>query len=325
MKRIPELDLMKGIATLLVVMGHVVLFSLKLEDSAIVGLIAIFHMPIFFTVSGFLSYKPAPAYKLGEEAKRLFVRSRTLLVPLVAWSLLSYLLPDFPVGGTSVFYRNGYWFFLALWWCNVILFLLSYVVSQSRKLALDVFLFLATFALIVAGRLCNFDLFGYFPIMSIQYYFPFFAIGFLMRKYASIQAFLLNKYTYALGIAVVLLGWYFRGMQNYGLFALSALFAVIVAWLACREINPENRTSRVLSVIGQNTLPIYAIHYFFIAGLPVSFHEFVNVPMGFVFQFVIAFVYAVVIVGMCLVVDRILSVNPITRMLFFGESKKRCW
>ncbi len=39
----------------------------------------------------------------------------------------------------------------------------------------------------------------------------------------------------------------------------------------------------------------------------------------------ITFVYAVLVIILCLLVDRILSLNPITRMIFWGESKKREW
>lgn len=45
----------------------------------------------------------------------------------------------------------------------------------------------------------------------------------------------------------------------------------------------------------------------------------------FFFQFVITFVYAALVIFVCLLVDRILSLNPIIRMIFLGESKKRCW
>lgn len=53
-QRILELDYMRGIAIILVIMGHVVQFSLLMKDAAIMSLIGICHMPIFFTVSGHL-------------------------------------------------------------------------------------------------------------------------------------------------------------------------------------------------------------------------------------------------------------------------------
>ncbi len=40
-QRIPELDYMKGIAIILVIMGHVIQFSLLMNNTAIVNLIGI--------------------------------------------------------------------------------------------------------------------------------------------------------------------------------------------------------------------------------------------------------------------------------------------
>lgn len=41
MKRIPELDYMKGLAMMMVVMGHVLLFSLKVDHTALIAIINI--------------------------------------------------------------------------------------------------------------------------------------------------------------------------------------------------------------------------------------------------------------------------------------------
>ena len=83
--------------------------------------------------------------------------------------------------------------------------------------------------------------------------------------------------------------------------------------------------STVLSIVGKNTLPIYVIHYLFIVTMPSALRDIINVSNGFFFQLVITFVYVALIIFLCLLVDRILSLNPIIRMIFLGESKKRCW
>ena len=48
MKRIPELDYIKSLAMMMVVMGHVLLFSLKVEHTALIAIINICEMPLFF-------------------------------------------------------------------------------------------------------------------------------------------------------------------------------------------------------------------------------------------------------------------------------------
>ena len=47
-QRLEYFDQMKGIAILLVVVGHVMQFSFGIAKSNVVDMLGIFHMPIFF-------------------------------------------------------------------------------------------------------------------------------------------------------------------------------------------------------------------------------------------------------------------------------------
>ena len=85
MTRIYELDYIRGIAMLMVVMGHVLLFSLKIEHTALIGIIGICEMPLFFVVSGYLTHKEREE-NFKRMLSRLLIRSRTLLIPLVVLS-----------------------------------------------------------------------------------------------------------------------------------------------------------------------------------------------------------------------------------------------
>ncbi|MDB8979730.1 acyltransferase family protein [Parabacteroides merdae] len=112
MTRIYELDYIRGIAMLMVVMGHVLLFSLKIEHTALIGIIGICEMPLFFVVSGYLTHKEREE-NFKRMLSRLLIRSRTLLVPLVVWSIVrnicdgtvSYSLSDIYRGGVLVLSR----------------------------------------------------------------------------------------------------------------------------------------------------------------------------------------------------------------------------
>lgn len=114
MKRIPELDYIKSLAMMMVVMGHVLLFSLKVEHTALIAIINICEMPLFFVVSGYLAHKEREE-SLKETISRLLIRSRTLLVPLVVWSIvlnacdgkLTFSLTDVYRGGTGSFSLCG--------------------------------------------------------------------------------------------------------------------------------------------------------------------------------------------------------------------------
>ena len=112
MTRIYELDYIRCIAMLMVVMGHVLLYSLKIEHTALIGIIGICEMPLFFVVSGYLTHKEREE-NFKRMLSRLLIRSRTLLVPLVVWSIVrnicdgtvSYSLSDIYRGGVLVLSR----------------------------------------------------------------------------------------------------------------------------------------------------------------------------------------------------------------------------
>lgn len=325
MTRIYELDYIRGIAMLMVVMGHVLLFSLKIEHTALIGIIGICEMPLFFVVSGYLTHKEREE-NFKRMLSRLLIRSRTLLEPLVVWSIVRNICDGTVSYSLSDIYRGGYWFFLALWWCDVLNMFSAYLSKKFRLGMLgDALLYGFVYAVILLGRIKNIDLGGVLPVQSVQYYFPFFVMGLLMRKYQFLNGMVLNKYSYAVGMLLLIIGWYFSFIESFVIWFVAALGAVVVVWMACREINSDLKVARILSIVGMNTLPIYAIHYLFIGVLPNTLHEMVYISNGFFFQLVVSFVYAVFAIILCLLVDRILSLNPITRMLFWGESKKREW
>ena len=128
-KRINELDYIRCIAIFMVVMGHVLLFTLKIEHTALLGIIGICEMPLFFIVSGYLTYKEREE-SLKETMARLLKRSRALLVPLVVWSIVLNLCDEKITFSLSMVYRGGYWFFVALWWCDI---LNTFAVYISKK------------------------------------------------------------------------------------------------------------------------------------------------------------------------------------------------
>lgn len=280
---------------------------------------------IIFVVSGYLTHKEREE-NFKRMLSRLLIRSRTLLVPLVVWSIVRNICDGTVSYSLSDIYRGGYWFFLALWWCDVLNMFSAYLSKKFRLGMLgDALLYGFVYAVILLGRIKNIDLGGVLPVQSVQYYFPFFVMGLLMRKYQFLNGMVLNKYSYAVGMLLLIIGWYFSFIESFVIWFVAALGAVVVVWMACREINSDLKVARILSIVGMNTLPIYAIHYLFIGVLPNTLHEMVYISNGFFFQLVISFVYAVFAIILCLLVDRILSLNPITRMLFWGESKKREW
>ena len=86
--RINYIDNLKGIAIILVVMGHVEQFSLGLEDNLFRTFYNGFHMPLFMFLSGVFAMKSFKLWNLSESL--LFLKKKVLRI----------LLPFLVIGGT---------------------------------------------------------------------------------------------------------------------------------------------------------------------------------------------------------------------------------
>ena len=80
-ERIQYFDLLKGVAIFMVIMGHIITLCMRGIDTAFLfKLIANVHMPVFFFISGFLSYKE------GFAMPNMLKRAKQLLLPTVVVS-----------------------------------------------------------------------------------------------------------------------------------------------------------------------------------------------------------------------------------------------
>lgn len=118
------LDMARGIAILLVILGHVLqclaLYEYQYDENWAYLLIYSFHMPLFMFISGLLFSRSIEKYSLVDLIKK---KSLQLLYPYVLWSF-------FVIGGNyvSMFLRDKntkivdvihttslYWFLISLW------------------------------------------------------------------------------------------------------------------------------------------------------------------------------------------------------------------
>ena len=137
------LDVLKGFAILLVVLGHSVQHNLpgSFNDNVIFRVIYSFHMPLFMFVSGFVSYKT-----FDGSIRKLFKRFKSLIIPFWSWFLFSFFfywfiaytqgrgVPDFSYSLSKILispYR-GLWFLWVLFMNYLVLFV-SMKISRKRE------------------------------------------------------------------------------------------------------------------------------------------------------------------------------------------------
>lgn len=92
-KRIEYVDIAKGIAIMLVVMGHVLQFDMAGANRNVVfSFIYSFHMPLFMSLSGYVVGIGYPQKKRGYR-ETLIRRFNQLAVPYFVWGLI--IMPIF--------------------------------------------------------------------------------------------------------------------------------------------------------------------------------------------------------------------------------------
>ena len=89
--RLESIDRMKGIAILLVIIGHIIQFN-NIDggtNNKIFNIIYSFHMPLFFILSGYVATSGgSKIVNLSSFLNFLWKKVYTLVLPLLTWTLL---------------------------------------------------------------------------------------------------------------------------------------------------------------------------------------------------------------------------------------------
>ena len=131
MKRLDYVDVAKGIGILLVVLGHCLVFGGS-WSSNLFWYIYAFHMPFWFTISGYL-------YKRKDPSSFMIGKITTLLVPFVAYFSLNIII--FAIltclRKTEYFYHcsfDAFWFLNTLFLIVISHYLLDvFIYSKSKR------------------------------------------------------------------------------------------------------------------------------------------------------------------------------------------------
>lgn len=273
--RIKEIDIIKGIGTFLVMLGHSYVQtpfnSLELEpwsmwlNNVIYG----FHMPLFFLASGFLfnpnSQKPA-GEQLRTKALRLLLPyfCVTLLVmsaklvspqgmnphPLATsvWGNLKFLFVD---GGNR-------WFAYILFWVFAIAILLRHPIHSNsfrNGMAAALFIIVALFPT------------GYVIIDWTLNYTSFFLLGITLREHYEGYVKLMNKGWYVtlsamafVALNVIPAPWPYDILDVQ--YIAKALVGANITWIACYHMSKLDETlpiMRYINYVGRYSLQFYLL------------------------------------------------------------------
>lgn len=324
-KRIGYVDAMRGLAMLLVVIGHVMLFTLKDEGNMLFRILSgELQIPLFFMVSGFLVSVP------GRGVWSFVGKKAFLLCVPAAIFMAAYVWKD---GGDYVAawvdsYKDGYWFTFTLFQFVAVYAVLK-LVSRAVKLgrvAEGVLLVAVGVVALYASVWCMREEHTYavIPLLGLVQFksFIYFLTGTLIAEHGLLAkglsdkeikvgggilaaCFLLHIYTYRCG------GMAYIGSSTLW-FALLTLTGLGVLLMGFRQYESwsESGAGRVLQMIGRYTLDVYFIHYFFLPRNMAVIGEWFKANPNPIIEYVLAMAIAAVVIAASLLVGRIIRISP---------------
>lgn len=164
-----KLDKIKGLAIILVVIGHIYQYIIdptNYQNHIIFKMIYSFHMPLFMCISGYTNKK----YGNITNFQHLIKRTMSLLVPFVCWAVLKSLLSGFPFIEIIINPENGLWFLFVL----AIITIFVYIAELLYK-------YIGSISYLLIGGLLILP-FSKFSFNLVKIYYVFYLLGYLFDK-----------------------------------------------------------------------------------------------------------------------------------------------
>lgn len=330
-KRNEFLDILKGIAIILVVVGHCIQYgsghnymtnSLYFSDF-VFKLIYSFHMPLFMLISGYLFYY---SVKKNSFKYNLINRLKTTIVPIFTYTLICYMLNKSLYFDIESFLSNMFlnlWYLWAIFWCSLIVLL----VEQAKKMK-NILYTLIYLIMFFIPNIYNFHLYCFMYV--------FFILGFLFNKYnlkeyfkhrlrfaslISIIIFIIlfmfydiNSYIYVSGYNIVKEGGFVQIFINIyrstiGLFGSVFLISTVKIILLKTDLK-----LKLLSYIGKNSLVIYIISGLIFAYLFPRINTYIN---GL--NYIIIFIETIFVIILSLLPNLIIKRSRLLNFLILGS------
>lgn len=241
-------DVVKGVAILLVILGHSIQFgngetfytNCLFYNNIQYKVIYSFHMPLFMLISGYFFYFSNNKYDI---VHLIGNKIRTILIPIFSFSLLYFLLTKFSLSdGIMLSIRRYVWTLLSI---KIYWFLWAVL---SISILLKLVLLLKNRSLIVCSCFALFFVFPLFVDDKIGLYlffyiYPYFLLGYLANRYSAYAIMQKNKFLFfggALFCYAVLMMFYTESSFIYtskislfqnGSFSMSQLAIDLYRWV----------------------------------------------------------------------------------------------
>lgn len=291
MQRNISVDIIRGFAMLLVVLGHTISgVTANFEDSFIYQCIWTLQMPLFILISGYVTRYSKPITSASLLIKYLKKRSISYLLP---WGIWTFVIRGLLLNQTNFFnlknlfwnMDTGYWFLITIWTISIIYGCSDYLSNKfktenvQRKIFWHLFYYgLGMIILGIIGLLAGYD---FVCLKLTLYYMPFYFIGYIFGLFQNMVS--SNKITTKLQEIIVVVSltvWtYFILRYNFYnsetaiteiLMRFTVSLCGCIAIIGLMSKLSASGIGKIFQWGGLYSLEIYLGHYLFLNMMPLT-------------------------------------------------------
>lgn len=332
-------DIMRGIAMLLVVLQHTMSgCTVGAENTFLFNIAWSLQMPLFILISGYVTKYSRPI----SDSKGLwkYVKRRTVAY-MLPWAVWSFLVRGIIFGQDGFLnvkhllwnMDSGYWFLATIWTISMIFGVASFVAERASKenlLKKQIVLlgcYLAGMVLLVGiGVILGLS---FFAIKLTLYYMPFYYAGFLYGQFDDrMKESETGKKMIDSVVAICFVMWLFvilrfslYEMSDGGvaiiLRAATSLAGCIAVCGLCKGIFSEKSGGGTLAWVGEHSLEVYLTHYLLLSLIKLDEAPILYSPTG------LSMVLVNYMITVALTVMAIVMMNPNAVLSFVLTGKKK--
>ena len=321
-------DMMRGIAILLVVAAHLIQTNVEdgIHNQAFM-FINLFHMPLFFMISGYIGWKVA--IPMGADSFLRFVKKKILRLglPLFVWTIVVnyfFFTDIWRIPPSEVFVgivvQPGLWFLLTLLQIYIVFgvfLLLNTKFNDCNSIWIDLCI------LLCVGTLTG--IYGLWipSLNSLFLYTLFFYFGVMLSKHREFSQIAFNEWIFVIAFFVFCIlscHWdmHSGSMIDDLLKVILAPCAFIILMNVCKKYEKIG-LAKYMSLWGRYSLEVYVVHWALL--LFVQNTHIALIGLNSFWMLVLSCVIALPIVYISILFSKMVEVSPKLRLLLFGRKK----
>lgn len=332
-KRLEYIDQIRGIAIILVVIGHIIQFN-EIQGgmkSAVFNIIYSFHMPLFFLISGYIGYKTVKITDFNSLKKHLKNKAISLLIPLFSWSILVDKFffsqewnPITPNDITNTITTPNLWFLKTLF--EIFFFYgffvwISSLINKNKKFFKDILILSLILALTIGYSFISEN-----KVFSSLFLFTlFFYMAVLISKYSALEKFVMNEWVFATStifFIILCAHWKIGGTIYDDILKLViSTFSFIVFLNATIKFKWNSIISNQVMIFGQYSLGIYVIQ-FYLTKLTITSNILLFNDINSILLFFICLIISIPMCYLSVWISKLIELNRFLNFIFLGKKLK---